>query len=288
MRPRRIRAFTLIELLVVIAIIALLVSILMPSLAKAKEAGKRVVCAANVRSLLSGLTLYLQENDGAKPAGSGRHPVQPYAWQNEYVYFVALAPYVGLGGVADVPRKNDATGRWAAYANMIPNNGPVTKSAFYCPSDKFRAPESTYAQGSADNGGMSAWWEYTTYGIFVVGWTQDPLCDWWGNNYYDPFDANGNIVPAQKATADWLFNKKLFNAPCPSNVGVFAHFGQAEPYYEVTTVQGWGGCSYNSSCSHDNQLPTGFLDQHVSVISLPNMMDKSKYGPGGTSQLWQY
>jgi prepilin-type N-terminal cleavage/methylation domain-containing protein len=44
-------AFTLIELLVVISIIALLLSILVPSLAKVKEAGRRAVCGSRMTDL---------------------------------------------------------------------------------------------------------------------------------------------------------------------------------------------------------------------------------------------
>jgi len=58
------RGFTLIELLVVIAIIALLVSILMPSLAKARELVKKSACMMNQRSVGLQLNLYLSANDG--------------------------------------------------------------------------------------------------------------------------------------------------------------------------------------------------------------------------------
>jgi prepilin-type N-terminal cleavage/methylation domain-containing protein len=64
---RRRPAFTLIELLVVIAIIALLVSILLPSIVKAKELAKRVVCATNHKVLIKGVMFYVQENNGIIP-----------------------------------------------------------------------------------------------------------------------------------------------------------------------------------------------------------------------------
>jgi prepilin-type N-terminal cleavage/methylation domain-containing protein/prepilin-type processing-associated H-X9-DG protein len=60
-------AFTLVELLVVIAIIALLMSILMPVLSKAKEQTRNVVCRANLRQYGIAGTMYLDDNGGAFP-----------------------------------------------------------------------------------------------------------------------------------------------------------------------------------------------------------------------------
>jgi prepilin-type N-terminal cleavage/methylation domain-containing protein/prepilin-type processing-associated H-X9-DG protein len=58
------KAFTLIELLVVIAIIALLLSILMPSLQKVKEIASAVVCLNNQKSLTIAYRMYADDMDG--------------------------------------------------------------------------------------------------------------------------------------------------------------------------------------------------------------------------------
>jgi len=60
---KRTKAFTLIELLVVVAIIALLISILLPSLARARELSKRTVCSANLRGVGQACKIYASENE---------------------------------------------------------------------------------------------------------------------------------------------------------------------------------------------------------------------------------
>lgn len=84
------RAFTLIELLVVIAIIALLLAILMPSLRKAKEVAREMICKTNLKQYgLCGI-LYLQDNDSEFPRpwwiiynDYGSLPNARCAWHND-------------------------------------------------------------------------------------------------------------------------------------------------------------------------------------------------------------
>jgi prepilin-type N-terminal cleavage/methylation domain-containing protein/prepilin-type processing-associated H-X9-DG protein len=94
---RKIRGFTLIELLLVIAILALLLSILIPALRKAKVLAARVVCMNNLQQLGTGMLMYVSSNNDKtmKILHNG----------NNY-WFHEIAPYLGDWDYKENPEKN--------------------------------------------------------------------------------------------------------------------------------------------------------------------------------------
>jgi prepilin-type N-terminal cleavage/methylation domain-containing protein len=76
------RGFTLVELLVVIGIIVVLVGILIPALAKARESARLTRCLSNVRQFGLAINMYVIEHKGVWPRYYERDPARPGKWRD--------------------------------------------------------------------------------------------------------------------------------------------------------------------------------------------------------------
>ena len=88
------RGFTLIELLVVVSIVALLISILLPSLSKARQKARTSVCRSNLHQLALAVRYYAGDNSDRLPYilgtdidGDGRHNNAPYYQYHQLFHF---------------------------------------------------------------------------------------------------------------------------------------------------------------------------------------------------------
>ena len=102
------KGFTLIELLVVVAIIALLLSIVIPSLQKAKLYAQRVVCSNQIRQLSIGSLLYAEQFDNSLPLNS----VNTWLWDISYL-----------------------------ATDFLMHNTGMVRETFYCPADYGKLPD---------------------------------------------------------------------------------------------------------------------------------------------------
>ena len=90
------KGFTLVELLVVIAIIALLMSILLPSLARAKKQAMAVLCQSNLKQWGTCFSMYAGDNDSIFMSGWIQQNILPEPWKHTWIE--ALRPYYGNEG----------------------------------------------------------------------------------------------------------------------------------------------------------------------------------------------
>ena len=129
--------FTTLELLVVVAVVALLASLLMPTLRKARALADERLCAGNLRGWGTGFLLYAAEHDGYLPHPDGRERNQPPGVpdpdhpEHERGYMDMVPPYLGNQPWRDYPAGQKPTGQpW-----QCPSARPGPDSAYsYRPS----------------------------------------------------------------------------------------------------------------------------------------------------------
>ena len=134
--------FTLVELLVVIGIIAVLVSILLPSLNRAREAAMRTKCLANLRSVGQLVTVYENLYKGAIPIGFWTNSdTGSKVLQNNYAIAFRES---GTGPAAVLRFQSLGLVYPAGLLGKVENNTATEGEVFYCPSTAADNKDHTY------------------------------------------------------------------------------------------------------------------------------------------------
>jgi len=137
------KGFTLVELLVVIGIIALLISILLPSLNRARETANRVKCASNLRQIGQAIQLYSNENKGLYPRTFFDGTGALYTNTIANVGSQASDPFTGTAsGVGGTVGANNVT----ASLFLLLRTQEIGSEVFTCPSSN--AEKDSFEGGS--------------------------------------------------------------------------------------------------------------------------------------------
>ena len=240
---RRRKGFTLVELLVVIGIIAVLMSILMPALGRARDQANRIKCMSNVRTIMQGIVMYSSTNKSFLPPSNwgGNLPSQPPGRPGTPGWL-----YDNDGWPAFNTDASDGESAWSHFdAGGIPRL-LKNREVFKCPLHTERV--TTYTPG---NYGMTE--KYTSY--LMNGTTTD-----YGGPPYPVtrFKVEGIII---WETGETDLTRAMTGIP-PFNDG------SSQPREWLSERHGGGGRDpYTGEVKGNGGASVGCIDGHVEWMS---------------------
>jgi prepilin-type N-terminal cleavage/methylation domain-containing protein/prepilin-type processing-associated H-X9-DG protein len=248
------RGFTLIELLVVIAIIALLISILLPALGKARESGRQIKAAASLRSVGQAVNIYVTSNEFFPPS---------------YVY-------------ADGPESNTWRLRDQLDSNPTPANGYIHWSFSLfdtgaAPADAFKNPGVIRGGAPASNPGRNPddWenWQVNDLGQRAPAALPDdrqvPRVGITGNAAIFPrnkFAATGRQRRNQLVQSSWIDSSQLG----PAGTILAGEFAEVDGWRSIAT-------NANVSKSHRSVTPFQGISSGANVYDEPDLGTAARF-----------
>ncbi|RKY24476.1 MAG: hypothetical protein DRP62_03655 [Planctomycetota bacterium] len=240
------KAFTLVELLVVISIIALLLSILLPSLGRARESARRIVCANNLKNIGMANQIYANNWDDKYVPIMDTSVPKPSGVGGSFTYYCWMAnksfrDYLVLDG-----RKAEKYNDTYELDTILPDE-------FFCPSDKVAKKHVISSKGVL-----------VSYGYNATDWQSDMQSFNWNRPESDLIYVGYKMTSIKRPSEKLVFVDAV-------DWYVFWYAADYEKYWDKYGQASWddyaaAGVSGVTIYRHNEGANVLFYDTHVTYM----------------------